>query len=189
VPAASFTRRATRRPLGRRRLAAPRAPGRPADLQLDVAHLRVAVEPHVCRVEPPAPSTLSSRSADPRPPGIRSPCPAAADPGPTVRPRPRRRSLARGGGRCRAWWSPARRVPGEQQGDAAIMAIRFMTALLPKVSLVRCVGAMFQPRAQRRGDHGPGRRAPQLNLAWYSRCRPAHLPANSAPTMRHTTPE
>src|SRR2546426_845935 len=34
-------------PIGRHRLAAPRAPGRPAHLQLDVAHLRVAVEPHV----------------------------------------------------------------------------------------------------------------------------------------------
>src|SRR5207247_5012875 len=34
-------------PVGRHCLAAPRAPGRPAHLQLDVAHLRVAVEPHV----------------------------------------------------------------------------------------------------------------------------------------------
>src|SRR5439155_26233398 len=36
-------------PIGRYRLAAPRAPGRPAHLQLDVAHLRVAMKPHVVK--------------------------------------------------------------------------------------------------------------------------------------------
>ena len=40
------------RPIGRHRLAAPGPPGRPADLQLDVADLRVPVEPDVVDARP-----------------------------------------------------------------------------------------------------------------------------------------
>src|SRR5438552_6274206 len=173
-------------PIGRHRLAAPRAPGRPAHLQLDVAHLRVAVEPHV--VDARATGALHLGPAD-QLSDIRREGGAGVLRLPVQdRPRDHRiddRHLRCGSGGCRGLSGVLRgESPAEEQGRRSDHSHALHDGSPSE-------GVPCTARRRRCSSHVPRVAAITVpaaapatwNLTWYSRCRPAHLPANSAPTM------